>query len=112
MIWRIGLFVLVSLLLAAHFFRQGSGLPTAICLLVPLLFAWRRPWSLVVLQLSAYLGAAIWVVTAVRLVQERLAIGAPWATAAAILGAVAVLTAVSGALLNSRSIRDKYRRPR
>jgi len=109
MIWRIGLFVLVSLLLAAHFFREGSGLLTAACLLAPLLFAWRRPWSLVVLQASAYLGAAIWVVTAVRLVQERIAVGAPWTTAAAILGAVAVLTAVSGALLNSRTFRNKYR---
>jgi len=110
MIWRIGLFVLLSLLLAAHFFRQGSGLLTAACLLVPLLFAWRRPWSLVVLQLWAYLGAAIWIVTAGRLVQERLAAGAPWTKAAAILGAVAVLTAVSGALLNSRVVKNKYHR--
>ncbi len=111
MIWRIGLFVVASLLLAAHFFRDGSGLLTALCLLVPLLFAWRRPWSLVVLQAAAYLGAAIWIVTAVQLVQERLAVGAPWTKTAAILGAVAVLTAVSGVLLNSRVVKHKYHRP-
>jgi hypothetical protein len=111
MIQRIGLFVLASLLLAAHFFRQGNLPLVALCLLTPLLFIVRRPWSLAALQVSAYFASAIWLVTAVRLVQERIAIGRPWAIAAIILGAVACLTATAGALLNSRAIKGKYRPP-
>ena len=111
MIPRIGLFVVASLLLAAHFFRQGSLLLTAVSLLAPLLFTVRRPWSLVVLQVAAYFAAAIWIVTAVLLVQERVAMGRPWTVAAIILGTVACLTALAGALLNSRAIKEKYRSP-
>lgn len=112
MVPRIGLYIVASLLIAAHFLRQGNLLLVVVSVLVPLFFVYRRPWTLVVLQIAAYLASAIWIVTALRLVQERLAMGRPWAVAVIILGAVACATAIAGALLNSRAIKDKYRSPR
>ena len=109
MISRIGLYVVASLLMAAHFLREGNVVFLALSLLMPLLFVVRRPWSLIVLQVAAYAASAVWIATAIRLVHERLAMGRPWAVAAIILGAVACLTLLAGALLNSRAIRDRYR---
>jgi hypothetical protein len=111
MILHIALFAVASLLLAAHFLRQGSLALVAVSLLVPLLFIVRRPWSLMVLQVAAYLAGAIWIATAIQMVHERLAMGRPWALAAIILGAVAGFTVIAGALLNSRAIKEKYRSP-
>ena len=111
MILRVVLYIAASLLLAAHFLREGSLMLVAVSVLVPLLFVVRRPWSLVALQVAAYVASAIWIITAVALVQERLAMGRPWKLAVLILGAVAVLTAIAGALLNSRVIKERYRAP-
>lgn len=110
MIPRISLYVVAALLIAAHFLRQGSLVLTAVCLLVPLLFFYRRRWSLIVLQLGAYLSAGKWVVALLLIVQQRLAEGRPWTVAAIILGTVIVLTVAAGVLLNSRSITEKYPR--
>jgi hypothetical protein len=110
MILRVGLYTIASVLMAAHFLRQGNWLLAALCALLPLLFLYRKGWVLVALQVAAYAAAAIWVVTAVQLVQERIAMGRSWTAAVIILGAVALFTALSGALLNSRAIRQKYPR--
>jgi branched-subunit amino acid transport protein AzlD len=107
---RISLFVIAAVLIAAHFLRQGAIVATVICLLAPLLFFYRRRLSLVVLQLAAYISAGIWVIAVVQIVQQRLAQGRPWGIAAMILSAVIVLTVTAGALLNSRSMREKYPR--
>ena len=108
MILRVSLFVLASLVLAAHFVRQASPVPTLACLLMPLLFLVRKRWSLIVLQASAYVAAAIWITTAVELAHERLAMGLPWTRAATILGGVALLNVCAGLLLNSRVAKSKY----
>lgn len=108
MILRVSLFVIADLLLAAHFLRQGSWPFTVLCALVPLLFLVRRRWSLIVLQVSAYIAASIWIVTTIALVQERLAFGRPWTAAVTILGTVAAITLLSGVLLNSQGIKVKY----
>ena len=105
---RIGLFAIAALLLAAHFLRQGNNAPVVLCLLAPLLFLHRRRWILIALEVMAYGAAAAWIVVAVRLVHLRQLSGRPWLLAAAILGAVALFTALSGVLLNSRSFRDRY----
>src|SRR3990172_11888096 len=102
MILRVGLFVLAAVMLAAHFLREGSLVPAMASLLVPLLFLVRKGWSLLVLQLSAYLAAAIWIHATILLVRERFAAGLPWTRAAFILGGVALLSLLSRLLLNSR----------
>ena len=108
MIPRIIIFAIAALLLAAHFLRQGNIVMTALCALMPLLFICRKRWSLIALQILAYLAAGLWIVTAIFLVQERLALGKPWTAAVVILGTVAAFTVAAGLLLNSAVIREKY----
>ena len=105
---RIGFFVLASWLVAAHFFRSGSHLLVALCLAAPLLFFYKKRWSLILLQLGAYWASAIWLSAALELVQFRQQTGRSWTAAAVILGTVALLTLLAGLWLNSRCLRQRY----
>jgi hypothetical protein len=108
MISRICLFVIAALLLGAHFFRAGNLPVAALCLGSPLLFLYRRRWILIALQIMAYCGTGIWIVTAVRLAQARDLSGRPWTLAALILGAVALCTLLAGLLLNAGAMKARY----
>lgn len=108
MILRILPLIIAFLLLAAHFLRAGSLVLTLACLLAPLLLLMRRRWTLMLVQFSAYVGAGVWLYTAIHLVQERIMFGRPWSKAAIIIGTVTLFTIVGGLLLNSRAIKDKY----
>jgi hypothetical protein len=105
---RISLFVVAALLLGAHFLRGGNFVMVALCLASPLLFLWRRRWSLLLLQILAYGASATWLVVAYQLIALRQRSGQPWTAAAVILGSVALFTLVTGLLLNSRAIRNRY----
>jgi hypothetical protein len=107
---RVVLYVIAALLLGAHFLREGNFIAVAFCAASPLLFLVRRFWTLIVLQVMAYSAAGIWILTALHLVDQRQLEGRPWTTAAAILGAVALLSVLSGLLLNSKAIRERYSR--
>jgi len=80
----------------------------ALSLAAPLLFLYKRRWSLMLLQLAAYGATLNWLLAIVLLVQMRQQIGRPWTTAALILGGVTLLTLLAGLLLNSRSMRERY----
>jgi len=108
MILRISLGATAALLLAAHFLRAGNLIMVALCLAAPLLFLYRKRWSLIVLQILAYGAGATWMAAAIQLVQIRQQSGQPWIVAAVILGSVALFTVVAGLLLNSRAIKDRY----
>jgi len=110
MLVRISLFVIAALLLGAHFFRSGNFLLVALCLATPLLFLYRKRWSLILLQLTAYAATASWLWTALQLVALRQQADRSWIAAALILGAVAAFTALAGWLLNSRAMRERYPR--
>ncbi|MCX7143509.1 MAG: hypothetical protein NT123_21170 [Proteobacteria bacterium] len=105
---RISLFVAAALLLGAHFLRAGNLPMVALCLAAPCLFLYRGRWSLIALQALAYGACATWMTVAIQLVQSRQQSGHPWTTAAIILGAVALFTALSGLLLNSRVLKEQY----
>lgn len=105
---RISLFVIAALLLGAHFLRAGNFLMVALCAAAPLLFLWRRRWSLIALQLLAYCASATWIAVAIDLVQMREQLGQRWTAAAIILGSVALFTLLAGLLLNSRKITACY----
>ena len=107
---RIGLYAVAALLLGAHFLRESSFIAVALCAAAPLLFLWRRRWVPIALQIMAYAAAAIWIITAVHLVDQRQLEGRGWTAAAIILGSVALLTLLAGLLLNSRVIRARYSR--
>lgn len=109
MAFRIVLFIIAAALTAAHFFRAENYGMVALSLATPLLFLYRKPGSLVLLQLAAYGATVNWLIAALLLVQMRQQIGRPWTTAALILGAVALLTLLAGLLLNSRCMRARYK---
>ena len=109
MVLRVVLMSVAGLLLGAHFLREGNYFLVAACLAAPLLFLWKKRWSLVLLQLMAYAAAATWIVVAFRLVEIRQQTGRSWTAAVLILGAVALLTLIAGLLLNSRSVTEHYR---
>lgn len=109
MTFRIVLFTIAAALTAAHFFRAGNYGMVALSLATPLLFLYRKPGSLVLLQLAAYGATVNWLIAALLLVQMRQQIGRPWTAAALILGAVALLTLLAGLLLNSRVMRARYK---
>ena len=79
-----------------------------LCLAAPLLFFYRKRWSLIVLQVLAYCAAGTWIAVAIQLAQLRQQAGQPWTIAAIILGSVALFTLLAGLLLNSRAIREHY----
>ncbi len=105
---RIALFVIAAMLMAAHFFRSGSFLLVALSLATPLLFLYKKRWSLLLLQLAAYCASASWLGAALTLIEYRQQTGRPWTAAALILGAVTAFTLLAGLLLNSRNMRQRY----
>ena len=107
---RRSLFVLVAALMAAHFFRAGNWSLVALCLAAPLLFFYKKRWSLILLQLGAYCASACWLAAMLSLVQMRQQSGQSWTTAAIILGAVTLMTLLAGLLLNSRCMLEAYPR--
>lgn len=109
MAFRLVLFIVAALLTAAHFLRAENYAMVALSVATPLLFLYRKPASLVLLQLAAYGATANWLMTALLLVQMRQQIGRPWTVAALILGTVALLTLLAGVLLNARVMRERYK---
>lgn len=105
---RISLFAIAALLLAAHFFRAGHFLLVALSLATPLLFLYKKRWSLILLQLAAFGASATWLRAAFELVELRQQADRSWIAAAVILGAVALFTLVAGLLLNSRRLLKRY----
>ena len=109
MILRVTVYVIAALVLAAHFLRGGDMIGVVLCLATPLLFFVRRPWSLLALQVLAYVAAAIWIWTAWDIAAWRLSHGQPWLRAIVIFVAVAAFSALAGVLLTSKGIRALYR---
>lgn len=100
--------IVAALLLAAHFLRSGDFLAAIACLLAPLLLLVRERWSLIVLQVLAYVGAGLWLITTLEILQERLKLGLPWVRLVTILAAVTLFTVVAGLLLNSARVKNRY----
>ncbi|HET8997359.1 MAG TPA: hypothetical protein VFN42_11895, partial [Acetobacteraceae bacterium] len=96
---RIGLYVVASWLIAAHFLRMDALALAALCLAAPLLFLLHRWWTLPLLQGLAYAAGAVWIVTAWQIVAMRRAFGLPWERSALILLAVAAISLLAGWLV-------------
>lgn len=102
---------LASLILGAHFLRQGGLMMAGICLALPLLALFvRRLWALRPLQGLLWFGVFIWTAAALELGQERMAAGRPFMRMACILGGVAVFTAVAAWLLGRPALLERYGR--
>lgn len=102
------MFVLASLLLGAHFLREGRLLMVLLCIAAPFLLMHKKRWVLAALQVFAYAAAAVWIYTAIDLVNKRILAGEPFRGVIIILGSVTLFTIVAGLLLNLRGIRDRF----
>ena len=100
---------LALLVLAAHFLRAG-WLPLVVILvaLIPLL-GLRRRWVPRLFQLILGLGAMEWLRTLLELRDIRVALGQPHTRMVAILGGVALFTALCAALFELPPVRNWYR---
>jgi hypothetical protein len=96
------------LVLGAHFLRDGGVILPAVCVVLALLPAWRRPWVPRLLQGALLLGTLEWAWTAFYLVQQRIAEARPWGRMALILGVVALVTAASIAALEVLRRRGRF----
>lgn len=101
---------LSTLVLAAHFLRDGN-LPLVVVLIaiVPLVWLQRR-WVPRVFQVVLGLGSLEWLRTLLTLRDVRQAMGQPHGRMVAILGAVALLAAVTASLFELPRVRSWYRR--
>lgn len=100
---------LFCLILAAHFLRMGAMSGVLVCLALPAVAALTRArWALRCLQALLLLGGMSWMVTALRLAEQRRADGDPWLRMALILGTVAALSVLAAALLNRRSVLESF----
>ena len=87
--------VLSSLTLGAHLLRGGHPLLTLVAVALPLLLVPRSVAALRLLQGLLLLGAFEWLRMLAEIREMRRALEQPWHRMAAILGAVALVTALS-----------------
>jgi hypothetical protein len=100
---------LALVLLAAHLLHAGWWpLATVALLLLALLFV-RRPWAARALQIVLAVAAVEWLLTAWGLAQMRMAHGQPYLRLLAILGAVALFTALAAWVIQRPRLREHFR---
>ena len=100
--------VLSLIVLGAHFFRAGSWSMAAVVLVLLGMLRVRRAWVARLVQLTLVLGAAEWVRTLVAIADERMQTGHPVIRMSIILGAVALLTALSALVFHTARVRKRY----
>jgi hypothetical protein len=100
---------LAFVVLAAHFLRAGNWVGIAVCAVVMgLLFVPRR-WAARAIQGALLLAAIEWLRLTVALVLARQAMGEPFLRLALILGGVALFTAISALVLQTKRVRARFR---
>ena len=100
---RIFLLALSAILLAAHFLRTFS-----ISLSAPFILLIKKRGSLLAVQALTVVAATIWLFTLQGIIQLRIQEGRSWTASAIILGVVAGCTILTGWLLNSPVVKEKY----
>ena len=100
--------MLSFLLLAAHFYRGGLPLVSAVCLAVPLLLFLRKARVPRLFQLLLVLGALEWLRSIYVLVSMRITFEQPWTRLALILGTVALFTLLSGLVFRNAALQRFY----
>jgi len=107
---RILPYVLMIILLAAHFSRGGNDILAGVALLIPILFFVKQKAVILFLELIAYFSAGVWLFSAYQYIQIRSAAGDDWFRLLIIMGAVALYSAWTGFFLRSEKIRTVYRK--
>ena len=94
--------------MGAHFLRAGNMVLLAAVLVLLALLGVRRPWVVRVLQLALVLGALEWARALFVLARRRVQAGEPVVRMSVILGAVAIVTALSALVFRSARVRRWY----
>ncbi len=98
--------ILSTLLLAAHFLRDGQTVLLVLCLLMPLLLIPRRRAFVRLLQGFLLLGSVEWLRTLALMVPLRWATDEPWIRLCLIMGAVVAFTLLTAWWLRRWPVRD------
>lgn len=106
---RLLLVIFSSLLMAAHFSRADQTGLALVCLVLPLLLFIKRRWVAIVFQVLLLIGSIEWLQTTLRIVAIRQAQGQPWTRLVIILGSVALITALSALVFESRRLKERFR---
>ena len=101
--------LLSALLIGAHFFRHGSWLLLAAVVAVTGLLLVKRRWAARLVQAGLVLAAVEWLHSLFSLVRFRQAMGMEWHRLAIILGAVALVTLLSGLVFRLPALSKRYR---
>ncbi|MGD9546864.1 MAG: 4Fe-4S binding protein [Candidatus Krumholzibacteriia bacterium] len=99
--------ILSCLVMAAHHSRGGEPGLVGMWLALPFALLLRRRWADLAIQGVLAAGAVEWILTIESLVGIRRMAGLPYGRMAAILGGVALFTALSGLLLNTSGRRRR-----
>ena len=100
--------ILSFALLAAHFYRSGQVVLSAVCVAMLFFLFFRKSWVPRLFQVLLVLGALEWLRSLYYLAAMRIAWDQPWTRLAIILSAVALFTALSGLVFNSKALRARY----
>ena len=96
------------LLLGAHFYRAGLVPLTVLSVAILLLLFIRKSWVPRLFQVLLAAGALEWLRTLYVFAAMRIAWDQPWTRLAIILGAVALLTALSGLVFKNKKLWSYY----
>jgi hypothetical protein len=99
-----------ALLIAAHFFRAGALVLTAVSLLLPLLLLTRIRWVPQLLGIFLLLSAAEWLRTMLLLIDRYQEAGMNWHRMAIILGGVALFTVSSSLVFKTTALQRRFGR--
>ncbi len=99
-----------ALLMAAHFSRAGNLVFVIISLAAPFLLVLRYKWVALVFQVALVLAAMEWLRSLLAIAVRRQEMGEPWIRMAVILGAVALLTALSALVFWTKGMKERYSR--
>lgn len=102
--------ILSFLLLGAHFYRAGLVPLTVLSVAILLLLFIRKSWVPRLFQVLLLAGALEWLRTLYVFAAMRIAWDQPWTRLAIILGAVALLTALSGLVFKNKKLWSYYQR--
>ena len=97
-----------SLLIAAHFYRAGLPLLTAVSLLLPLVLFTRNHWAPRLVTVFLLLSAAEWLRTMLVFIEQYQAAGISWTRLAIILTSVSFFTALSSLALRTTAMKKRY----
>ena len=101
--------ILSFLLLAAHFSRADLLPFVVISLVAPSLLFIKKKWIPRIMQILLIAGAFEWIRAMLGYIEIRKAIGDDWIRLAIILCTVALLTAASGLVFQSKPLKRLYR---